>query len=69
MSFNALFGYEKATVADADGIAARIHALRDHTARTGFRTNRSQTDILGRLKPEVLAEVLLTLQEIQGGAR
>ena len=63
---DALFGYENATLTDVDFVVERIEALRRHQQETGFRTTRSQTAILGKLQPEVLAEVLIKLQ---GGAR
>ena len=63
---DALFGYENATLTDVEFIVERIEALRKHQTETGFRTTRSQTAILGKLQPEILAEVLVKLQ---GGAK
>jgi hypothetical protein len=62
----ALYGYENATLTDVDFIVERIEALKKRQRETGFRTTRSQTAILGKLQPEVLAEVLIKLQ---GGAK
>jgi len=61
----ALFGYENATLTDVEFIVERIEALRKYQTETGFRTTRSQTSILGKLQPEVLAEVVVKLQGAQ----
>jgi hypothetical protein len=47
-------------------IVAKILALRRYTAKTGFQTSRSQHEILGRLSPDRLAEVLLELERNEG---
>ncbi len=55
--------------AELKAVADRILALRAHTKRTGFRTTRSQNEILSRLLADDLATVLLALEKIEGGAQ
>ena len=43
-------------------IVGKIRALRSYTARTGFRTTRSEKEIMARLGSEDLAAVLLELE-------
>jgi hypothetical protein len=50
-------------------IIDRIRALRAHTKRTGFRTTRSENEILSRLSADDLATVLLALETSDGGAQ
>jgi hypothetical protein len=43
-------------------IIDKIRCLRDYTDRTGFRTTRSERDLLAQLAADDLAVVLLALQ-------
>jgi hypothetical protein len=43
-------------------IIDKVTVLRGYTARTGFRTTRSEKEILARLGPDELAAVLLVLE-------
>ncbi len=43
-------------------IIAKIRVLRAYTVRTGFRTTKSQNEILARLNADDLATVLLVLE-------
>jgi hypothetical protein len=43
-------------------VVDKIHALRGYTARTGFRTTRSEKEIVAQLGSEDLAAVLLELE-------
>jgi hypothetical protein len=47
-------------------IAEKILALRRFTGKSGFQTSRSQHEILGRLSPDVLAEVLMQIERSEG---
>ena len=47
---------------ELQAIVDRVRVLRGYTARTGFRTTRSEKEILARLGPDDLAAVLLTLE-------
>jgi len=42
-------------------IAQKVDALRKLTATTGFQTNRSQGELMGRLSADELAQVALAL--------
>ena len=43
-------------------IVNKVRALRSYTRRSGFRTTRSEKEILARLGPDDLAAVLLALE-------
>ena len=54
-----------ATRSKADTIQetiARIRTMREYTRRSGFKTTRSQNELLSRLKADDLADVLLALE-------
>jgi len=40
----------------------KIRALRNYTERSGFRTTRSEKELLARLGPDELADVLMALE-------
>ena len=40
----------------------KIRVLRNYTERSGFRTTRSEKELLARLGPDELAEVLIALE-------
>lgn len=45
-------------------VVEKIKAMRDYTQRTGFRTTRSQNDLIQAITdPNDLASVLLALKE------
>jgi len=48
---------------DLQAIVEKVRALRDLTQTTGFQTSRSIGALLGKLSPDDLAEVSLTLQQ------
>jgi len=48
--------------ADLDVVVHKIRVLRDYTVRTGFRTTRSEKEILARLSADDLAVVLMELE-------
>jgi hypothetical protein len=47
---------------ELQAIIDKVSVLRGYTARTGFRTTRSEKEILARLGPDELAAVLLVLE-------
>jgi hypothetical protein len=47
---------------ELQAIVDKVRALRGYTTRTGFRTTRSEKEILARLGSEDLAAVLLELE-------
>jgi hypothetical protein len=47
-------------------IVQKIQVLRRYTSKSGFQTSRSQHEILGRLSPDTLAEVLVQLERNEG---
>ena len=47
---------------EVQAIIDKVSVLRGYTARTGFRTTRSEKEILARLGPDELAAVLLVLE-------
>jgi len=55
-----------AVAPELQGTVSRIRALRAYTDRTGFRTTRSEKEILARLGPDDLAAVLLELENKNG---
>ena len=48
--------------AELQTIVDKIRALRSYTARTGFRTTRSEKEIMAQLGSDGLAAVLLELE-------
>ena len=49
---------------NAREVVEKIKAMRDYTQRTGFRTTRSQNDLIQAITdPNDLASVLLALKE------
>jgi hypothetical protein len=42
----------------------KVKALREYTQRTGFRTTRSQNDLIQSLDGEELAETVLALKKL-----
>ena len=47
---------------ELQALVDKIRALRGYTARTGFRTTRSEKEILSRLGADDLAAVLMELE-------
>src|SRR5215510_9639512 len=52
---------ENLSARELDEIVAKIAALRQHTKVTGFKTIKSQNQILGRLSSDDLAMVIMRL--------
>ena len=48
----------------AQSVFDRVKALREYTQRTGFKTTRSQNDLVQSLDGEDLAEVVLALKRL-----
>lgn len=51
---------QSGSVSDA---ISKIRVLREYTEKTGFRTTRSEKEILSRLGPDELADVLMALKK------
>jgi len=47
---------------ELQAVVDKVRVLRGYTARTGFRTTRSEKEILARLGPDELASVLLAVE-------
>ncbi|HKV80014.1 MAG TPA: hypothetical protein VJP02_17840 [Candidatus Sulfotelmatobacter sp.] len=48
----------------AQAVVDKVKALREYTQRTGFKTTRSQNDLIQAIRnPEDLAAVIMTLKK------